>query len=174
MKTPILAILLAGTTLAGAVTITFNQDTASVLDFNVEWGSPVGQFGENFTGPGGSVIWWMGSISRNPNKYFVEIHDAYDSRVTGFNLTFWGDPEYSGPPVPTAYGSPNLYLGAINYPLDTTPYGARFLYTPTSTQSPASAPVPDAGGTGCMLALGMAGLCGARRALGASPMRNSR
>ncbi len=161
MKTPILSILLAGAMSAGAVTLTINQDTPSVLDFNIEWGSPVGQYGGKFTGPGGSVIWWMGSISRNPNKYFVEIHDAFESAVTGFNLTFWTDPEYSGP-VDTslaALGGPT----PTRLALDNTLYGARFLYTPTPAAVPAGAHVPDAGGTGWLLAMGVAGCALCRR-----------
>jgi hypothetical protein len=149
MKTIILTILLAGSLLAHAVTITVLEDTPGVLDFTAEWGQTLtGGIG---TGPGGTTIYWMEHQNRNPNYFFVEIHQP-GVAAHGFWARFWSDPEYFGP-VPTAFGSPNINFGSGDSPqifqLDNTPYGARFVLTSA---------VPEADSAWAMMLMGLAGI----------------
>lgn len=151
MKT-ILATLLASASLAGATTITINQASPQTLDFSVEWGASISWASTSATGPDGSTVGWWTQMSRNQNQYFISVDAFMGPAVTDFTAVFWSDPEYFGP-VLTAYGSPNVRFMGANLPtilpLDTTPYGARFVF----------GAVPDGGATGWLLALALSGLC---------------
>lgn len=150
MKKHIIALsLLATATLASAVTITIHNDTPSLLDFSVEWGQTIGEYGTHVHGSDGSEIYWLAQVNRNPNFYFIEIHDANFPDLHGFPIMFWGDPEYVGP-VPTEFDSPNVRMMSSDcqvLPLDSTPYGARWIYR-----------TPDSGETLMMMVLSIAWL----------------
>lgn len=150
MKKQIIAALLVSASLASAATITVNQDTSQILDFSVEWGPTISEWGCSAVGSDGSIINWLAETSRNRNFYFVDLHAACDPSLRGFGLRFWSDPEYYGA-VPTAYGSPNIVFSGpdipLMMPLEGNPYGARFIYG-----------VPEIDGGAVLFAIGLAGI----------------
>lgn len=147
----ILALLLASTTMASAVTVDILQDSETILDFEVHWGYPVSYHGSGSDlGNAGSTVDWIFHKNRNPNYYYLEIHSVLDAAIRGIGLTFWNDAEYNGP-VPTIFGSPRFSFASPTppqvLPIPGSPYGARFIYG-----------TPELDGTWAMMLLGLAGI----------------
>lgn len=153
----ILATLLASTALAQAnIIITILEDTPQGLDFTIDWGARPGFSWAKSVGTGGSSVEWLGPIGRNSHYDFIEIHAACDPLIKGFGISFWADPDYSGP-VLTSLGSPNITFSPPNIPIisamDNQVYGARFVY----------GHVPDLAQTGLLMGLGLMGIAVAGR-----------
>lgn len=163
MKT-ILTTLLASTVLAGATTIKINSDTPTELDFTINWGANIEEWSTHATGQGGSTVSWLCGLNRNRNFYFVEINDRWFPELSGFGLRFSLDPEYHGP-VNTALTSLPMVLDKFVLPLETTPYGARFVYRhePAFLARGIASAVPDTGHAWALMVLGLCGIAAARR-----------
>lgn len=150
----ILATLISSTALAGATTITINQNSPGLLDFSVEWGQTLSQYGAYATGSDGSSVSWIGQPGRDRNTYFIEIHED-NLPVSGIYLHLGPFTESYGQ-TQTAFGTSNVWWTSDSsvpmtaLPLPGDPYGARFV---------CGSAVPDTGGTVGLLALGLAGMC---------------